>query len=161
MAHLFAFTDKIYINCSRMTCQDISSYVKKLNYVNMNVYDDIMSQLPITNIGRAYVVILFTLHFLRRRPFLCLAVSRYWCRRLWYKIKVMWYSNIHDSEENIEEEETQEKQYTSRKRRREDDTGILPDMKRQVLPLQYHNPVMSQEQLQQFQEVSARQYIPM
>ena len=61
---------------------------------------------------------------------------------------------------------------TSRKRKREIDEEILPDMpelKRQKentsKPLwnyrSYHNPVMSEEQLQQLQEASARQYIPM
>ena len=88
--------------------------------------------------------------------------------------KMAIYDNIVDNfeeEDSVSEEEI-EKEEISRKRKREIDEEILPDMpelKRQKentsKPLwnyrSYHNPVMSEEQLQQLQEASARQYIPM
>ena len=88
--------------------------------------------------------------------------------------KMAIYDNIVDNfeeEDSVSEEEIEEEEI-SRKRKREIDEEIVPDMpelKRQKenTPKQlwnyrsYHNPVMSEEQLQQLQEASARQYIPM
>ena len=70
--------------------------------------------------------------------------------------------NIEDEEsEEVEIEEAEEHQHYG-KRSREDDE--LPDFKRLKFNhrnLNYINPLMSQEQLQQAQKEPARQYIPM
>ena len=53
-----------------------------MNYVNMNVYSEAMDGVPIVNVGRVCIIVLFTLRFLRRRPMLFLAVTRYWLGRV-------------------------------------------------------------------------------
>ena len=52
------------------------------DYVNMNVYSETMDGVPIVNVGRMLIVVLFTSRFLRRRPMLFLAVIRYWLGRV-------------------------------------------------------------------------------
>jgi hypothetical protein len=54
---------------------------------NLNEYDNTLNQVPITNVGRLWVCLLFTLSTLTNKPLMILGIIKYWILRILYGIE--------------------------------------------------------------------------
>ncbi len=65
-----------------------STQVSKVR--NLNMYDNIMNCVLITNVGRFWECFKFTLLTIKHKPLMCFGIMKYWVYRIVFGVENMW-----------------------------------------------------------------------